>query len=80
MNVLVLGAAGLIGAGVWSLRQQAAEKQEAEAAAAAEATAVASEPTRLGDLIDVDEIHVEFAPDLIAIAMDPSTGLAGRIA
>ena len=33
----------------------------------------------LGDLIDVDEIHVEFAPDLIEMAMEESSGLAHRI-
>lgn len=34
----------------------------------------------LGDILDVDEIHVEFAPDLVAMALDPATGLDARIA
>ncbi len=34
----------------------------------------------IGDVLDFDEIHIEFAPDLVAMALDPATGLDGRIA
>ncbi|MGF1659012.1 MAG: flagellar biosynthesis protein FlhA [Rubrimonas sp.] len=34
----------------------------------------------LGDTLDLDEIHVLFAPDLVATVMDPATGLDARIA
>ncbi|MCB1369175.1 MAG: FHIPEP family type III secretion protein, partial [Rhodobacteraceae bacterium] len=34
----------------------------------------------IGDQMELDEIHVEFAPDLIRMAMDPATGLDARIA
>lgn len=34
----------------------------------------------MGDVLDFDEIHVEFAPDLVAMALDPGTGLDVRIA
>ncbi len=33
----------------------------------------------LGDLLDLDDIHVEFAPDLVAMVLDPATGLDARI-
>lgn len=33
----------------------------------------------LGDLLDFDEIHIEFAPDLVAMVLDPATGLDARI-
>ncbi|WP_372841659.1 flagellar biosynthesis protein FlhA, partial [Phaeovulum sp.] len=33
----------------------------------------------LGDLLDIDEIHVEFAPNLVAMVLDPATGLDARI-
>ena len=37
-------------------------------------------PTKnIGDLLDFDEIHVEFAPDLVAMVLDPVTGLETRI-
>jgi flagellar biosynthesis protein FlhA len=34
----------------------------------------------LGDLLDLDDIHVEFAPDLVNMVLDPATGLDARIA
>ncbi|NJM35486.1 MAG: flagellar biosynthesis protein FlhA, partial [Rhodomicrobium sp.] len=33
----------------------------------------------LGDVLDLDEIHVEFAPDLVPIAMESEAGLDTRI-
>lgn len=34
----------------------------------------------IGDVLDFDEIHIEFSPDLVDMALDPATGLDGRIA
>lgn len=34
----------------------------------------------MGDILDFDEIHIEFAPNLVDMALDPATGLDGRIA
>ena len=34
----------------------------------------------LGDMLDLDDIHVEFAPDLVDMVLDPGTGLDARIA
>ena len=36
--------------------------------------------TPIGDLLDLDDIHVEFAPDLVSMVLDPATGLDARIA
>lgn len=36
-------------------------------------------PRPMGDLLDFDEIHVEFASDLVAMALDPATGLDRRV-
>lgn len=36
-------------------------------------------PSSLGDLLDLDDIHVEFAPDLVDMVLDPGTGLDARI-
>ena len=40
------------------------------------------EPTRreIGDVLSLDDISVEFALDLVELALDPSNGLEGRIA
>ncbi len=34
----------------------------------------------MGDILDLDDIHVEFSPDLVGMALDPATGLDTRIA
>lgn len=33
----------------------------------------------LGDILELDDIHVEFAPDLVNMVLDPGTGLDARI-
>ncbi|MFM7336221.1 MAG: FHIPEP family type III secretion protein [Tabrizicola sp.] len=34
----------------------------------------------IGDVLDFDDIHIEFAPNLVAMVLDPATGLDSRIA
>lgn len=36
-------------------------------------------PRPIGDVLDFDDIHVEFAPDLVAMVLDPGTGLDARV-
>jgi flagellar biosynthesis protein FlhA len=40
---------------------------------------VAPRARPMGDVLDFDEIHIEFAPNLVAMALDPATGLEARI-
>ncbi|MBX2855121.1 MAG: flagellar biosynthesis protein FlhA [Rhodobacteraceae bacterium] len=76
----IAGAGALIAGGWWAHTTKEKETQAAKLEAAAEARAEEQKPTNtLGDLIDVDEVHVEFAPDLIALAMEENSGLASRI-
>ncbi len=35
---------------------------------------------QLGDILEIDDVHVEFAPDLVNMVLDPGTGLDARIA
>lgn len=56
-----------------------ARDREVAAVAREEAEVTKASPTTMGDLIDLDDIHIEFAPDLIAMALDPGTGLDARI-
>ena len=75
----VVGAIGLGTAAWWGQRQaraRAAARAAAEAAPPVEATA----KTGMGDVLDLDDIHVEFATDLVAMVLDPATGLDARIA
>lgn len=34
----------------------------------------------MGDVLELDDIHVEFAPDLVNMVLDPGTGLDARVA
>ncbi|MBL3563423.1 flagellar biosynthesis protein FlhA [Rhodovulum sulfidophilum] len=54
-------------------------QQEAENAAQPEAAEKAEPANRMGDLLDLDDIHLEFAPDLVGMVLDPSTGIEARI-
>ena len=33
----------------------------------------------MGDVLDLDDIHLEFAPDLVPMVLDPASGLDARI-
>jgi flagellar biosynthesis protein FlhA len=57
---------------------QARRQRQAEVAPAA--VAEAPKTRSMGDVLDFDDIHIEFAPNLVAMALDPATGLDGRIA
>jgi flagellar biosynthesis protein FlhA len=70
-----LAGAAALGWFAWSARRKAA----APAEAAGETLPAAPPPAALGDSLDLDDIHVEFAPDLVAMVLDPATGLETRI-
>ncbi|WP_281981075.1 flagellar biosynthesis protein FlhA [Thalassorhabdomicrobium marinisediminis] len=73
----VAGAAAL-GTAAW-FGKQAADRAAA-AAKEAEAQPPAAAPAEsMGDLLDLDDIHVEFAPDLVDMVLDPGVGLDVRI-
>ncbi|MBE9635916.1 flagellar biosynthesis protein FlhA [Salipiger mangrovisoli] len=72
----ILGAATLV---FLALRMG----QRMRAAAASPAEDLPEGPPRdrpIGDVLDLDEIHLEFAPDLVTMVLDPGTGLDIRIA
>ncbi|GGE10311.1 flagellar biosynthesis protein FlhA [Gemmobacter megaterium] len=71
----VTGAAGLAGIAYWLHRNRSRA-----AVPAPEPPATPAKPRAMGDILDFDEIHVEFAPDLVAMVLDPGTGLDVRIA
>ncbi|MDM7931818.1 flagellar biosynthesis protein FlhA [Tabrizicola sp.] len=57
--------------------------QSRKATNLAEVPPPALEPARpksIGDVLDFDDIHIEFAPNLVAMVLDPATGLDSRIA
>ncbi|HEY0275588.1 MAG TPA: FHIPEP family type III secretion protein, partial [Paenirhodobacter sp.] len=73
-------AAGLILIGsAYMIRQNEIKKRRLEAMKMP-APIPANRAKLIGDVLDVDDIHVEFSPDLVAMALDPATGLDSRIA
>ncbi|RED12777.1 flagellar biosynthesis protein FlhA [Pontivivens insulae] len=70
----VLGAA-LLGTAAWFAHRDALNTP------AKDASPVDPEPTtpNLGDILDLDEIHVEVAPDLVSVVLDATSGLDARI-
>ncbi|MCF7698837.1 flagellar biosynthesis protein FlhA [Loktanella sp. M215] len=62
------------------LTMTSARKRAAAAARPALPDRVAKAERSLGDMLDLDDIHVEFAPDLVDMVLDPGTGLDARIA
>lgn len=71
--------AGAAALGVAAVLRSRSLRAEAAAADAPAQTAAATPAETIGDLLDLDDIHVEFAPDLVALALDPATGLDARI-
>ncbi|TYB77889.1 flagellar biosynthesis protein FlhA [Maritimibacter fusiformis] len=72
------GAIGLGGAAWWVHRKT---KAADAARAVADAHPAETKPRdSLGDVLDLDDIHVEFATDLVTLVLDPATGLDARIA
>jgi flagellar biosynthesis protein FlhA len=73
----LLGASSL-GAAAWLAHSTQAK--EAARTALPEPDQRATPKKSLGDLLDVDEVHMEFSPDLVPVVMDEATGLDARIA
>ena len=71
----LMGGAILGGIAFWVRRHSDKE-------ASAENEETTSIPVRerpIGDVLDLDDIHVEFAPDLVDMVLDPASGLDSRI-
>ena len=73
-----MAAAMILGWSAWWVRRMEERKRRREAMKMP-APAEPARQKRIGDVLDVDDIHVEFAPDLVAMALDPATGLDARI-
>ncbi len=75
----MMGAAGL-GYAAYHIQQKAMAEEEAAVDEQIEETAKPSEARPLGDILDLDDLHLEFAPDLVSMVLDAGTGLDARIA
>ncbi len=72
----ILGG-GVLGAAAWWLhtRPEPADEEDVD-----QAEPEAPRGIHMGDVLDLDDVHVEFAPDLVNMVLDPGTGLDVRIA
>ncbi len=68
----MIGAMVLGGAAYWVAGQATKPKHE-------EIETLPTTERKLGDILDFDDIHIEFAPDLVSMVLDPATGLDTRI-
>ncbi|OCX65303.1 flagellar biosynthesis protein FlhA [Thioclava sp. SK-1] len=74
----MLGAVLLCG-GAYYLKQEAEKRKQREAAKMPAPDKPQKKKKSIGDVLDVDDIHVEFSSDLVQMALDPATGLDVRI-
>ena len=72
----VVGA-GTLGVSAWAVVRSRKKSQFAPVEVLAEDDA--KKVPSLGDILDLDDVHVEFAPDLVSMVLDPATGLEARI-
>lgn len=75
-----IAGAGVLGWAAFAVHQTAEKKRRAEAMKMPPPEDQMPRKKSLGDILDLDEIHVEFAPNLVAMVLDPATGLDARIA
>lgn len=73
-----LAGALALGVAAW-FGKKAADKRAQDAAAAAAEPEAPPVKESIGDVLDLDDIHVEFAPDLVDMVLDPGVGLDVRI-
>jgi flagellar biosynthesis protein FlhA len=70
-----IAGAGVLGGLAFFGARRIRQAQEAEPAINAAPPA----PRPMGDILDFDEIHIEFSPDMVAMVLDPAVGLEARI-
>ena len=73
----IIGAT-ILGLSALAVRRAAARNSEAARRAPTDAVPARGAES-LGDMLDLEDIHVEFAPDLVSMVLDPATGLDERI-
>ena len=72
----VSGAVAL-GSAAYFVKKLAKERETKTPEPTTAADIVAAET--IGDVLDLDDVHVEFAPDLVSMVLDPAIGLEARV-
>lgn len=71
--------AGSIALAIAAFLAHRSQKSPETVSAVTEGVQANAPSSAMGDVLDVDDIHVEFAPDLVSMVLDPGTGLDVRI-
>ncbi len=71
--------AGSIALAIAAFLAHRSQKSPETLSAVTEGVQANAPSSAMGDVLDVDDIHVEFAPDLVSMVLDPGTGLDVRI-
>lgn len=74
-----IGGAIVLAASAYFVSRKNEEEKKAQEKTEAAAPSPKEERESMGDVLDLDDIHVEFAPDLVAMVLDQQTGLDARI-
>lgn len=72
--------AGAIGLGIFAYLTHLSLLTNTADDAATEIELAIPKPRPIGDILELDDIHIEFATDLVNMVLDPGTGLDARIA
>lgn len=70
----------VLGYTAYRIHMKIKAEEEAEIEEEMEETANPTTTKALGDILDLDDLHLEFAPDLVSMVLDAGTGLDARIA
>lgn len=70
---------GSMALGFIAYRLHTAKKAEPPEALALQDESVKPKEAVLGDILEIDDVHVEFSQDLVNMVLDPGTGLDARI-
>lgn len=68
----------ILGSVAYSMYRKGQREDHAQPPEDTAAPEQAAQP--IGDVLDLDDVHVEFAPDLVNMVLDPAAGLDARIA
>ncbi|MGR3761340.1 flagellar biosynthesis protein FlhA [Roseobacteraceae bacterium NS-SX3] len=75
-----IAGGGVLGYAAYRIHQNTQARAEAEIEEQIEEASEPKENRALGDILDLDDLHLEFAPDLVSMVLDAGTGLDARIA
>lgn len=75
----MMGAA-VLGYTAYRMKMREQEAEEAELEEHMEAAVEPEAKKALGDILDLDDLHLEFSADLVSMVLDAGTGLDARIA